>query len=68
MQIKRFYKLKRCWIKVLLFSQEKKIRSLMIHGQRAQGCGAGLAAKLRQKMTEKLIGLLKVQIVIIYFT
>lgn len=51
MQIRRFYKLKQCWFKVLLLSQkEKKIRSLMIHGQRAQmRCGAELAANLRKK-------------------
>lgn len=70
MQIRRFYKLKQCWFKVLLLSQkEKKIRSLMIHGQRAQmRCGAELAANLRKKITEKVLGLLKVQIIIIYVT
>lgn len=57
MQIRRFYKLKRCWFKIILLSQkEKKKRSLAIHGDRAQmSCGAGLSVNLRKKNTEKLI-------------
>lgn len=54
MQIRRFYKLKQCWFKILLLSQkQKKIRSLVICGHRQMSCEAGLAANLRGRRKKK---------------
>lgn len=55
LQIRKFYKLKQCWFKILLLSQkEKKIRSLVMHGHRTwMSHGAGLAANHRKKKNQR---------------